>query len=51
MNINLTDFITDDVNIIEFFLCKDITEDDIVDVTIDNDIESIVEKKYKKYKE
>ena len=51
MNINLTDFITDDVNIIEFFLCKDITKDDIIDVTIDNDIESIVEKKYKKYKE
>jgi hypothetical protein len=51
MNINLTDFITDDVNIIEFFLCKDIAEDDIIDVTTDNDIESIVEKKYKKYKE
>ena len=51
MNINLTDFITDDVNIIELFLCKDIVEDDVIDVTIDNDIESIVERKYKKYKE
>ena len=51
MNINLTDFITDDVNIIEFFLCKDIAEDDVIDVTINNDIESIVEQKYKKYKE
>jgi len=51
MNINLSDFITDDVNIIEFFLCKDIIEDDVIDVTIDNDIENIVERKYKKYKE
>ena len=51
MNINLTDFITDDVNIIELFLCKNITENDVIDVTIDNDIESIVERKYKKYKE
>jgi hypothetical protein len=51
MNINLSDFITDDVNIIEFFLCKDIVEDDVIDVTIDNDIENIVERKYKKYKE
>jgi hypothetical protein len=51
MNINLTDFITEDVNIIEFFFCKDIIEDDLIDVVINNDIESIVERKYKKYKE
>ena len=51
MNINLNNFLTDDVNIIEFFLCKDISEDDVIDVTLDNDIESIVERKYKKYKE
>jgi hypothetical protein len=51
MNINLSDFITDDVNIIEFFLCKDIIDDDIIDVIINNDIENLIEKKYKKYKE
>lgn len=54
--INLTDFITDDVNIIEIFLCKDITANaadaaDAIDVNINSDIESIIEKKYKKYKE
>lgn len=54
--INLTDFITDDVNIIEIFLCKDITANaanaaNAIDVNINSDIESIIEKKYKKYKE
>lgn len=54
--INLTDFITDDVNIIEIFLCKDITANaanaaDAIDVNINSDIESIIENKYKKYKE
>jgi len=56
--INLTDFITDDVNIIEIFLCKDIditanTADviDVIDVNINSNIEGIIEKKYKKYKE
>jgi hypothetical protein len=51
MNINLSDFITDDVNIIEFFLCKDIIDDDVINVIINNDIENLIEKKYKKYKE
>jgi hypothetical protein len=53
--INLSDFLTDDVNIIEIFFCKsgsgssgNGTE---IDVRITSDIESIVEKKYKKYKE
>lgn len=55
--INLTDFITDDVNIIEIFLCKDITLNtaanagNTIDVNINSDIETIIEKKYKKYKE
>lgn len=57
--INLTDFLTDDVNIIEIFLCKDITANaadaanavDAIDVNINSDIESIIENKYKKYKE
>ena len=59
--INLTDFITDDVNIIEIFLCKDIDITanaadvidviDVIDVNINSNIEGIIEKKYKKYKE
>jgi len=49
MNINLSDYITDDVNIIELFLCKDIIDDDIINVIINNDIENLIEKKYKKY--
>jgi hypothetical protein len=51
MNINLSDFITDNVNIIELFLCKDIIEDDIINVVINNDIEKLIDIKYKKYKE
>ena len=57
--INLTDFITDDVNIIEIFMCKVIDENaadaadaaDVIDVNINSNIEGIIEKKYKKYKE
>ena len=48
--INLCDFLTDDVNIIEIFFCKSGNGTEI-DVRITSDIESIVEKKYKKYKE
>lgn len=63
MNINLKDFLTDDVNIIEVFFCKDmngmsaasaasdITGNSVIDVNISCDIEGIIEKKYKKYKE
>jgi len=57
MNINLKDFLTDDVNIIEVFFCKDmncasdITGNTVINVNISCDIESIIEKKYKKYKE
>ena len=52
MNINLTDFITDEVNIIEFYLCKDSDKDsNVIDVNINSDFESIIEKKYKIYKE
>jgi len=56
MNINLTEFITDDVNIIEIFLCKckDSNSDadtNVIDVNITSDFESFIEKKYKKYKE
>ena len=52
--INLTDFITDDVNIIEIFMCKVIDENaanaaDVIDVNINSNIEGIIEKKYKKY--
>jgi len=54
--INLTDFITDDVNIIEIFMCKVIDENaadaaDVIDVNINSNIEGMIEKKYKKYKE
>ena len=51
--INLSDFLTDDVNIIEIFFCKLGNDSDgaEIDVRITSDIESIVEKKYKKYKE
>jgi hypothetical protein len=57
MNINLTEFITDDVNIIELFLCNDSSDSNdskdrsVIDVNITSDFESIIEKKYKKYKE
>jgi len=57
MNINLTEFITDDVNIIEIFLCNDSKDNDsdadrsVIDVNITSDFESFIEKKYKKYKE
>ena len=52
--INLTEFITDDVNIIELFICKDNVNtniSDVIDVNIYSDIENMIEKKYKKYKE
>jgi hypothetical protein len=51
--INLSDFLTDDVNIIEIFFCKSGSSGNgaEIDVRITSDIESIVEKKYKKYKE
>lgn len=52
MNINLKEFIADDVNIIELFLCKDSDKDSsVIDVNITSEFESIIEKKYKKYKE
>ena len=57
MNINLKDFLADDVNIIEIFFCKDssgslgTSENSVINVNISSDIESIIEKKYKKYKE
>jgi len=51
--INLRDFITDDVNMVEIYFCNANnhgtgTE---IDVHITSDIESLIEKKYKKYKE
>jgi hypothetical protein len=53
--INLRDYITDDVNMVEIFFCKANTKDDTegteIDVHITSDIENIIEKKYKKYKE
>ena len=49
--INLTEFITDDVNIIEIFICKYNDDTDVIDVNIHSDIENMIEKKYKKYKE
>jgi hypothetical protein len=53
--INLSDFLTDDVNIIEIFFCKsgcgNGSSGAEIDVRITSDIESIVEKKYKKYNE
>jgi hypothetical protein len=58
-SINLNDYITDDVSIIEVFFCKDDAPKDVsgtgadteaINVKITSDIESIIEKKYKKYK-
>lgn len=55
VKINLRDFITDDVNMVEIFFCKanNTTDTDCaeIDVHITSDIESLIEKKYKKYKE
>jgi hypothetical protein len=58
-NINLKDYITDDVNVIEVFFGAASTssnsgadlENTSINVNITKDIESIIEKKYKKYKE
>lgn len=62
--INIKDYITDDVNIIEVFFCSGSGSDsdpngsddpkgsgDAINVKMSRDIESIVEKKYKQYKE
>jgi hypothetical protein len=58
-SINLNDYITDDVSIIEVFFCKDDAQKngsgtgadtEAINVKITSDIESIIEKKYKKYK-
>jgi hypothetical protein len=58
-NINLKDYITDDVNVIEVFFGAASTSSDSgtdlentsINVNITRDIESIIEKKCKKYKE
>jgi hypothetical protein len=54
-NINLKDYITDDVNVIEVFFGAACGSTDLentsINVNITRDIESIIEKKYKKYKE
>jgi hypothetical protein len=56
-NINLKDYITDDVNVIEVFFgaASGSSDADLentsINVNITRDIESIIEKKYKKYKE
>jgi hypothetical protein len=64
--INLKDYITDDVNVIEVFFCPAVSgvgcvgcvggvsgdpETPTINVNITKDIESIIEKKYKQYKE
>jgi hypothetical protein len=58
--INLKDYITDDVNVIEMFFCpaeggvsgvSGVPETPTINVNITKDIESIIEKKYKQYKE
>jgi len=61
--INLKDYITDDVNVIEVFFCPAAgcvsgvdgvsgdPETPTINVNITKDIESIIEKKYKQYKE
>lgn len=51
ITINLQDFLTDDVNIIEVFFCDVRNADTVIDVRMTKDIEGIIEKKYKKYKE
>jgi hypothetical protein len=66
-HINLKDYITDDVNVIEVFFCPVVgcgvgvasvvsgvsgdPETPTINVNITKDIESIIEKKYKQYKE
>jgi hypothetical protein len=61
--INLKDYITDDVNVIEVFFCpvtgsanaanaaNDDPETPTINVNITKDIEGIIEKKHKKYKD
>lgn len=59
--INLTDYITDDVSIIEIFFCRTSESSEsgesgnasftnAFNINVSSDIESIIEKKYKKYK-
>ena len=49
--INLKDYITDNVNIIEVFFCTDASDSAAINVNITKNIEAVIEKKYKKYKD
>jgi hypothetical protein len=54
--INIKDYITDDVNIIEVFFCSGSSDPKgsgsvSINVKMTRDIESIIERKYKQYKE
>ena len=50
-NIKLTELVEDDINIVEFYFIKNILSDNVMDVTMSGDIESNINKIYKKTKE
>ena len=50
-NIKLTELVEDDINIVEFYFIKNILSDNVMDVTMSGDIESKINKIYKKTKE
>ena len=50
-NIKLTELVEDDINIVEFYFIKNILSDNVMDVTMTGDIESKINKIYKKTKE
>ena len=49
-NIKLTELVEDDINIVEFYFIKNILSDNVMDVTMSGDIESNINKIYKKDK-
>ena len=50
-NIKLTELVEDDINIVEFYFIKNILSDNVMDVTMSGDIESNINKIYKKTRE
>jgi len=50
-NINLNDYIKDDINIVEIFFCKKQNISNVIDVIVDNNIDIKIEERYKKSRE
>lgn len=50
-NIRLTELVEDDINIVEFYFIKKIFNNNVIDVTMTDDIECKINKIYKKTKE